>query len=53
MNIESVAEAHARELNKSINQVGKEIGLSILIGLGIIALAIRTKKWVTKLGNSL
>lgn len=39
-NLDDVAEAHARELNKSI----EKIALNILIGLSIIAVAVYTKK---------
>lgn len=42
--ISTAAQSHAAELNKSIIDMGKNIAFAILLGLSIIAIAIRTKK---------
>lgn len=44
LNIDKAAAAHAAELNKSISDMGTKVSYAIVIGLSIIALAIRTKK---------
>ena len=44
MDLEKASIAHATELNKGIIQVGKDLSISLLIGFGIIAIAIKNKK---------
>ncbi len=44
MDLEKVAEAHARELNKSIESGTQKIATNVLIGLTVIAIAITFKR---------
>lgn len=44
MDLEKVAQAHAEELNKSIIIASKDLGIKLLIGLSLIAIAVYKKK---------
>lgn len=43
-NISEVAENHAKALNPAIVEAGKTVGIYILAGLSVVAIAIYTKK---------
>lgn len=42
--LNNVAKAHADELNNGLKEMGKELGINLLIGLLVIALAVFLKK---------